>query len=100
MPVLLFQLFESIDVLNNSVRTFTDNCIKDLIVIEDRCAHNVEHSASLAAALIPIIGYEKASAIVRKALERNETIFAVAEEYGISRKEIEDRLNPLDTPDE
>lgn len=100
LPVLLFQLFESIDVLNNSVRTFTDNCIKDLIVIEDRCAYNVEHSASLAAALIPIIGYEKASAIVRKALERNETIFAVAEEYGISRKEIEDRLNPLDTPDE
>ena len=49
------------------MRTFTDNCIRDLIVLEERCAYNVEHSASLATALIPIIGYEKASQIVREA---------------------------------
>ena len=96
LPVLLFQLFESIDVLNNSVRTFTDNCIRDLIVLEERCAYNVEHSASLATALIPIIGYEKASQIVREAQKSGKTVFEVAEEYGILRREIEDRLNPLD----
>ena len=96
LPVLLFQLFESIDVLNNSVRTFVDNCLKGLIVNEKKSAYNVEHSASLATALTPIIGYDKASEIVKKALEMNKTIFEIAEEYGISRKEIEDRLNPLD----
>lgn len=96
LPVLLFQLFESIDVLNNSVRTFVDNCIKDLIIYEDKCAYNVEHSASLATALTPIIGYEKASEIVKKAKETNKTIFEIAQEYGISREEIEKRLNPLD----
>lgn len=96
LPVLLFQLFESIDVLNNSVRTFVDNCLKDLVVNEEKCAYNVEHSASLATALIPIIGYEKASEIVKKAKKLNKTVFEIAEEYGISRKDIEDRLNPLD----
>ena len=96
LPVLLFQLFESIDVLNNSVRTFVDNCIRDLEINEEKCAQNVEHSASLAAALTPIIGYAKASEIVRIAKESGKTVFEVAEEYGISRKEIEDRLNPLD----
>lgn len=96
LPVLLFQLFESIDVLNNSVRTFVDNCIKDLTIYEDKCAYNVEHSASLATALTPIIGYEKASEIVKKAKETNKTIFEIAQEYGISREEIEKRLNPLD----
>ena len=96
LPVLLFQLFESIDVLTNSIRTFTENCIRDLVVIEDRSAYNVEHSPSLATALIPIIGYEKASEIVKKANESGKTIFEVAEEYGISRKDIEERLNPLD----
>ena len=96
IPVLLFQLFESIDVLNNSVRTFVDNCVKGLTIYEERCAYHVEHSASLATALIPIIGYDRASEIVKRAKKMNKTVFEVAEEYGISRKEIEDRLNPLD----
>ena len=96
LPVMLFQLFESIDILNNSVKTFVDNCIKDLVVLEDRCALNVEHSPSLSAVLIPMIGYEKATEIVKEAMENKKTIFEVAEKHGISRKEIEDRLNPLD----
>ena len=96
LPVLLFQLFESIDVLRNTVTTFVDNCLKGLVIIEDRCTYNVEHSASLATALVPLIGYEKASQIVKKALSSGKTIFEVAEEYGISRKQIEDNLNPLD----
>ena len=96
LPVLLYQLFESIDVLANSVKTFTENCIKDLVIKEERCAYNVEHSPSLATALTPLIGYEKASEIVKKALKTDRTVFEVAEEYGIDRKEIEDRLNPLD----
>ena len=96
LPVMLFQLFESIDVLSNSIRTFTVNCIRDLQLNEECCAYNVEHSASLATALIPIIGYDKASEIVRKAKESGKTIFEEAQEYGISRKDIEDRLNPLD----
>ena len=96
LPVLLFQLFESIDVLSNTIKTFVDNCLKGLVIIEDRCTYNVEHSASLATALVPLIGYEKASQIVKKALSSGKTIFEVAEEYGISRKQIEDNLNPLD----
>ena len=96
LPVLLFQLFESIDVLNNSIRTFVDNCLKDLIVLQDKCQASVEQSYSLSAVLIPMFGYEKATEIVKKAIKNNKTIFEIAEEYGISRKEIEDRLNPLD----
>lgn len=96
LPVLLFQLFESIDILNNSIRTFVDNCLKDLVVLEDKCASNVENSLSLSAVLIPMLGYEKATEIVKEAKESNKTIFEVAEKHGISRKEIEDRLNPLD----
>ena len=96
LPVLLFQLFESIDILNNSVRTFVDNCLKDLVVLEGRCATNVEHSLSLSAVLIPMLGYEKATEIVKEAIDNKKTIFEVAEKHGISRKDIEDRLNPLD----
>lgn len=96
LPVLLFQLFESIDVLNNTIRTFVDNCLKDHLLLKDKCAVNVERSPSLSGVLVPMVGYEKASEIVRKAIEENKTVFEVAQEYGISRKEIEDNLNPSD----
>lgn len=100
LPVLLFQLFESIDVLNNSIRTFIDNCLKDLILLEDRMTYNVEHSYALATALNPLIGYEKATKVVKEAMSTGKTIFEVAEkEYGISRKQIEELLFPLNNED-
>ena len=100
LPVLLFQLFESIDVLNNSIRTFIDNCLKDLVLLEDRMTYNVEHSYALATALNPLIGYEKATKVVKEAMSTGKTIFEVAEkEYGISRKQIEELLFPLNNED-
>lgn len=96
LPVLLFQLFESIDILSNSIRTFVDNCLKDLKVLEDRCAANAERSLSISAVLIPMLGYEKATKIVKEASDNKITIFEAAEKHGVSRKDIEERLNPLD----
>ena len=100
LPVLLFQLFESIDVLNNSIRTFIDNCLKDLVLLEDRMTYNVEHSYALATALNPLMGYENATKVVKRAMATGKTIFEVAEkEYGISRKQIEELLFPLNNED-
>ena len=97
LPVLLFQLFEEIDVLNNSVLTFTDNCIKGITVFRDRCETNYENNLSIATILNPLIGYDKASRLVKESLESGKTIFELAKErYGIEREEIERRLFPDD----
>ena len=97
LPVLLFQLFESIDVLSNAIMTFTDNCLKDLVVIKERCDYNVEHSYAIATALNPLIGYEASTDIVKKAMAKNKTIFEIAEEeYGIKKEEILKLLDPLE----
>ena len=97
LPVLLFQLFEEIDVLNNSVLTFTDNCIKGITVFRDRCETNYENNLSIATVLNPLIGYDKASRLVKESLESGKTIFELAKErYGIEREEIEKRLFPDD----
>ncbi|MBP5279859.1 MAG: aspartate ammonia-lyase, partial [Erysipelotrichaceae bacterium] len=96
LPVLLFQLFESIDVLESTVRNFVDNCLKDLVVLEERCRYNVEHNYSIATALNPIIGYEKAAELVKRATKENKTILEIIdEEKIISREELEKLLNPL-----
>ena len=95
LPVLLFQLFEEIDVLNNSVKTFTDNCIKGITVFTEKCESNYERSLSVATALNPLIGYDKAAQLVKKSQETGKTIFELAKEiYGIEKEEIEKRLFP------
>ncbi len=100
LPVLLFQLFEEIDVLNNAIKTFTDNCIKGISVFKDRCEANYERSLSLATALNPLIGYDKAAQLVKESLNNGKTIFELAKErYGIERSLIEKMLIPDDEQD-
>ena len=93
LPVMLFQLFESIDVLSNSIRAFVDNCVKDVSFNEERCRYEYEHNLAIATVLNPLIGYEKSTELVKKAREQGKTIFEIAEEkYGLSRQEIEKHL--------
>lgn len=96
LPVLLFQLYEEIDVLNNTVRTFVDNCLKDLIVLEDRLKDNMEHCYTAATVLNPIIGYDKSTKLMKQAMETKQNILDLVEkEYGIDKKEIEKLINPV-----
>lgn len=96
LPVLLFQLYESIDVLDSAVRTFVDNCLKDLKIITEKSEYDVEHSYSTAAALNNIIGYENATKVVKKAMETGKTVYEIAhEDYGISRAEFDELINPV-----
>ena len=96
LPVLLFQLFESIDVLNNAVRTFTDNCLKDVSVVIHNTQKHLRRCLSVATVLNPIIGYDKASALVKEAMENRSSVLELAEQrYGIKREELEPYLNPV-----
>ena len=98
LPVMLFQLFESIDVLSNSIRAFVDNCVKDVSFNEERCRYEYEHNLAIATVLNPLIGYEKSTELVKKAREQGKTIFEIAEEeYGLSRQEIEKHLFMTDS---
>ena len=97
LPVLLFQLFEEIDVLNNAVLTFTDNCIKGITVFKDTCESNYENNLSIATVLNPLIGYDNAAKLVKESMKSGKTIFELAkEQYGIEREEIEKGLFPDD----
>ena len=67
-PVVLENLFQSITVLNNTARTFADNCVYDITANEERCQQLVDSSVGIVTALCPHIGYSRAAAIAKKAL--------------------------------
>jgi aspartate ammonia-lyase len=69
MPLIAHSLFESIDLLCNATEMLRVHCIQDLKANEDQCLRNVMNSTALITAIIPVIGYEKASEIVKSAKE-------------------------------
>lgn len=66
MPLIAHALLESIDLLINAVRMLSEHCVQGLKANEEQCRKNVLNSTALITAVIPVIGYEKASEIVKK----------------------------------
>ncbi|MFB3886569.1 MAG: class II fumarate hydratase [Thermodesulfobacteriota bacterium] len=95
MPLIAYDLLESIRLLANGVSNFSRRCIEGLEADRERCEEMVDKSLALATALTPRIGYDKAAQIAKKAYAERKTVRQVAEEEGIlSKKELSRWLNP------
>lgn len=95
MPLIAYNLLESIRLLAHAVDNFSKRCIKGLVADRERCEEMIEKSLALVTALAPKIGYDEAARIARKAYDCRKTIREVIEEEGIiSRDELNLLLNP------
>jgi fumarate hydratase class II len=95
MPLIAYNLLQSIQLLANAVNNFSNRCVKGLKADRKRCEEMIEESLALATALTPKIGYEEAARIAKKAYVQNKTIRQVAEEEGtLSKKELNHLLDP------
>ena len=87
MPGMAFSAQFSLQILTNTLRTFTDNCIVGITADEERCRHYAETSPSLATALNPYLGYEAVASIVKQALKEKRSIPDVVRERGLLDEE-------------
>ncbi|HEY1336865.1 MAG TPA: lyase family protein, partial [Bryobacteraceae bacterium] len=95
MPVMAFDLLESIELLANGSRNFAERLVDRLEADRTRAEGFVEQSLAMATSLAPVIGYEKASTLAKEAYASGRTIREVArEKAGLP----EDRLNALLDP--
>jgi fumarate hydratase class II len=95
MPLIAYNLLQSIHLLANAVNNFSNRCIKGLKADRKRCEEMIEKSLALVTALAPNIGYEKAARIAKKAYEQRKTIRQVADEEKIlSKEELKYLLDP------
>ncbi len=83
MPMIAFDTLESLTILKNAVRAFTDFCIVGITANVEHCEYLVEHSSGLATALAPYIGYEKAAALAKQSVSENRTVRELAYEQQI-----------------
>jgi fumarate hydratase, class II len=73
-PVLAYAMLQSIRLLADAARSFTDHCVVGIRADEARISALMERSLMLVTALAPKIGYDKAAAIAKAAHANGTTL--------------------------
>lgn len=95
-PIIFYNLFQSIDTLGFATETFVDNCISGITANEKRCRDLVENSVGIVTTLAPVIGYQRAADIAKKALKENRPVREIIlEEKVLEPEEVERILDPV-----
>ncbi|MGH8477060.1 MAG: class II fumarate hydratase [Methylococcales bacterium] len=95
LPVIAYNILQSIELLANVSRVLADKAIAGFVVREDNLQGALSRNPILVTALNPIIGYMKAAEIAKKAYKEGRPVIDVAVEIsGLSREELEKLLNP------
>lgn len=94
-PVMVESLFESIEILKNGMDTLGSRCIAGITANKEVCENNVRNSIGIVTALNPHLGYETCTALAKKALEDNQSVYdLVLEQKLLSKEQLDDVLAP------
>ncbi|MHA2021740.1 MAG: class II fumarate hydratase, partial [Candidatus Thorarchaeota archaeon] len=94
-PVVIVNILDAIRILSNGIQSFRLHCLSGLKVNESAIKNHLERSLMIVTRLTPVIGYDKAGEVARRAYETGHTIRETIEEMGI---EIEGSLDDLLDP--
>lgn len=96
LPVVAHNLLESIQLLSKSAKNFADRSVSGLTAREEEIAAMVGKNPVLVTALNPLIGYDKAAKIAKKAFAEKRAVMDVAKEMtDLSEQELQKALNPM-----
>ncbi|MBS0271363.1 MAG: class II fumarate hydratase [Proteobacteria bacterium] len=96
-PVVIYNVLQSICLLADGIRSFTEKCIIGIVANEVRIKEYVSHSLMLVTALNPHIGYDKAAEIAKKAHKEHKTLFEAALELNyLTEKQYHEWIKPED----
>ncbi len=96
LPVVAHNLLESINILANAARNLADRSVSRLTVKKEHIADMVGRNPILVTALNPIIGYDLAAKIAKKAFAESRPLKEVAKEMtDLSDEELDKALDPI-----
>lgn len=96
LPVVAYNLLQSIEILGNVSRALADSAIAGFKVNQARVNEALAKNPILVTALNPVIGYEKGAATAKQAYKEKRPILEVAKEtIGLDEAELLRLLDPL-----
>lgn len=94
-PIIAYRLLRSIESLGNACRVLRERCVEGITANPDRMRHFVEHSIGIVTALVPVLGYETATAVAKEALDSGRGVYDILlERKLLTRLELDRVLNP------
>lgn len=87
MPLIAYNLLHSLQILNNSLRVFTERCVRGITAQADRCRSYAEGTLALVTALNPYIGYLQAAEVAKISLETGKSIRQIVLERNLMSPE-------------
>jgi fumarate hydratase class II len=94
MPVIAYDLLQSIEILANGSRLLAERCVDGLEANRERTGELVERSLALVTSLVPKIGYDRSAEAAKKAYAEGRTVREVLEEQGVlSAEELDETLD-------
>lgn len=92
MPVIAYNLLQSIQLLGDAANSFNDNCAVGIEANEEKIDYFLHNSLMLVTALNPVIGYENAAKVAKTAYKENKSLKQVAVELGLVTAEQFDKV--------
>jgi aspartate ammonia-lyase len=81
-PILAYSLATSLRTLTAAVNTLTTKCIVGITANPERCRELVERSIGIVTAVMPAIGYKRATEVAKEALETGVPVREIIQRKG------------------
>jgi aspartate ammonia-lyase len=94
-PIIAYRILRSIDELRNACIVLRTRCVVGITANPDQLRRFVEQSIGIVTALVPTLGYSKATQVAKEALNSGRGVYDIVLEQGLMKREELDRmLNP------
>jgi fumarate hydratase, class II len=95
LPVMAYNLLQSIELLATASHNFAVRCIEGITADKERCQSLIEDSLAMCTALAPEIGYDAAAKLAKEAYKSRKTVRQVAKEQNVlPEKRLDELLDP------
>ena len=83
LPIIVEKLIDSIKITTEVMNQFDRLCVVGIKANKERCKYHLENSTAYATLLVPRLGYDTVSEIVKKSISTNKTLrdIVVGEKY-------------------
>jgi fumarate hydratase class II len=95
MPVIAYNLLQSIEILANASRLLAEKCVDGIQANRERCEELVERSLAMVTSLVPRIGYDAAAEIAKESVKTGKTVRELClEKQVLPPDELAEALDP------
>ncbi|MBX2834647.1 MAG: class II fumarate hydratase [Micavibrio sp.] len=96
-PVIIYNVLQSIRLLSDSTRSFTENCVAGIEANEKQITKLMQNSLMLVTALNPHIGYDNAAKIAKKAYNDGTSLKEAGIELNLlTSEQFDEWIDPQD----